>query len=115
MTWKTRPRSERSGLAWIEQGAGPSVLLLHGVGLRAEAWNAQADALTEAGFHVLAPDMLGHGSSSAPPAPAAPGMRSVASRPVMAGPSVTPRRTSVLETIPSLTQGDSLLVRAPTP
>lgn len=70
MTWKTRPRSERSGLAWIEQGAGPSVLLLHGVGLRAEAWNAQVDALTEAGFHVLAPDMLGHGSSSAPPAPA---------------------------------------------
>jgi pimeloyl-ACP methyl ester carboxylesterase len=44
--------------------------LLHGVGLRAEAWNAQADALVQAGFNVVAPDMLGHGESDYAPIPA---------------------------------------------
>ncbi|MEL6980157.1 MAG: alpha/beta hydrolase [Pseudomonadota bacterium] len=36
--------------------------MLHGVGLRAEAWNAQIDALS-ARFAVIAPDMPGHGES----------------------------------------------------
>jgi len=62
MTWTTRPRSERGGLAFIETGAGPRLLLLHGVGLRAEAWNAQIDMLSR-NFEVLAPDLPGHGGS----------------------------------------------------
>ncbi|WP_281994711.1 alpha/beta fold hydrolase [Ruegeria faecimaris] len=64
MTWTTRPRSELSTLAVIDQGQGPLVILLHGVGLRAEAWGAQIDALVAAGYRVLCPDMPGHGQSS---------------------------------------------------
>jgi len=65
MTWTTRPRSNIAGLAAITAGSGPLVVLLHGVGLRSEAWNAQIDALTAA-HHVLAFDMLGHGGSPLP-------------------------------------------------
>ncbi|CAD0183183.1 Putative non-heme bromoperoxidase BpoC [Ruegeria sp. THAF57] len=63
MTWTTRPRSESGDLAAIEAGEGPLVILLHGVGLRAEAWNAQIDAFGAAGFRVVCPDMSGHGRS----------------------------------------------------
>lgn len=63
MTWTTRPRSEYGDLAAIRVGGGEAVLLLHGVGLRAEAWNAQIDALAEK-FDVIAPDMPGHGEST---------------------------------------------------
>ncbi|WP_425078159.1 alpha/beta fold hydrolase [Ruegeria denitrificans] len=62
MTWTTRPRSEIGGLAAIQAGAGPDILLLHGVGLRAEAWSAQLDGL-ESEARLTAPDMPGHGKS----------------------------------------------------
>ncbi|WP_136442158.1 alpha/beta fold hydrolase [Pacificoceanicola onchidii] len=61
MTWITRPRSEIGGLAAIVRGVGPDVLLLHGVGLRAEAWGAQLGALPG---RITAPDMPGHGGSA---------------------------------------------------
>ncbi|MFC4670122.1 alpha/beta fold hydrolase [Seohaeicola nanhaiensis] len=63
MIWTTRPRSDLGGLAAITAGEGPLVLLLHGVGLRAEAWNAQIDALS-ARYRVVAPDLPGHGGSA---------------------------------------------------
>lgn len=63
MTWTTRQRSERGALSVIHAGRGPLVVLLHGVGLQAEAWAKQIDALAEAGFSVVAPDMPGHGQS----------------------------------------------------
>lgn len=63
MIWTTRPRSERAGLAAIEAGAGAQIVLLHGVGLRSEAWNRQIDALAEA-YQVTAFDMPGHGESA---------------------------------------------------
>ncbi|RBW61706.1 alpha/beta fold hydrolase [Ruegeria sp. A3M17] len=63
MTWTTRPRSDIGGLAAIDEGEGPLVVLLHGVGLRAEAWGAQIDALSAAGHRVLCPDMPGHGET----------------------------------------------------
>ncbi len=66
MTWTTRRRSERSGLAAIEAGAGTRIVLLHGVGLRAEAWNRQIDALAGS-YHVTAFDMPGHGDSPVRP------------------------------------------------
>lgn len=67
MMWTTRQRSEIGPLSAITAGKGPRVLLLHGVGLRAEAWGPQIDAMAGAGFRVIAPDMLGHGHSAAAP------------------------------------------------
>ena len=62
MTWTTRPRSDAFGLPCILAGAGPRIVLLHGVGLRAEAWGAQIDGLS--GDHsVAAYDMPGHGDA----------------------------------------------------
>ncbi|GAB5448891.1 alpha/beta fold hydrolase [Gymnodinialimonas sp.] len=58
MTWTTRPRSEFGTLRAVREGTGPCVVLLHGVGLRAEAWGAQIDDLSR-DFAVIAPDMAG--------------------------------------------------------
>ncbi len=63
MTWTTRPRSDFGGLAAIDVGEGPLVVLLHGVGLRAEAWGGQIEPLVSAGYRVVCPDMLGHGET----------------------------------------------------
>ena len=49
-------------MAVIEAGEGPTVLLLHGVGLKAEAWSPIIDDLSKR-YHVIAPDMPGHGAS----------------------------------------------------
>ena len=65
MTWTTRPRSSCGDLAFISQGQGPLVVLIHGVGLRSEAWNKQIDALSDR-FNVMAIDMPGHGESMVP-------------------------------------------------
>ena len=62
MTWKARPRSEFGGLSAIISGTGPLIVLIHGVGLRAEAWNKQIDALSPH-FRIVAVDMPGHGES----------------------------------------------------
>ncbi|MEL7091273.1 MAG: alpha/beta fold hydrolase [Pseudomonadota bacterium] len=71
MTWTTRPRSEFGPLRGIRAGAGPSVVLLHGVGLRAEAWAAAMDALGSE-YHLTAFDLPGHGAS--PPLPKTAGL-----------------------------------------
>ncbi|WP_299729464.1 alpha/beta hydrolase [uncultured Tateyamaria sp.] len=63
MMWTTRPRSDVGPLAAITAGDGPTILLIHGVGLRAEAWGAQIDALGSSD-HVVAVDVPGHGSSA---------------------------------------------------
>ena len=63
MTWTTRRRSDHGPLAAITAGDGPLVLLIHGVGLRAESWGAQIDALAQ-DYRVLAVDMPGHGHSA---------------------------------------------------
>lgn len=62
MIWKTRLRSELDNLMAITAGLGPSVTLLHGVGLNADAWGGQIDTLANY-FSVTAFDMPGHGSS----------------------------------------------------
>ncbi|MBO9466408.1 alpha/beta hydrolase [Tropicibacter sp. R15_0] len=62
MTWTTRPRSEFGALRAITAGQGPVVVLIHGVGLQADAWNAQIDALSDR-FRIIAVDMPGHGQS----------------------------------------------------
>jgi len=59
MMWTTQQRSKIGELAAITRGIGPNMLLLHGVGLRAEAWSAQFDLSAR----TVAPDMPGHGES----------------------------------------------------
>ena len=65
MTWTTRPRSDHASLSAITAGQGATVVFIHGVGLRAEAWGAQLDALSPL-YHVAAVDMPGHGESALP-------------------------------------------------
>jgi pimeloyl-ACP methyl ester carboxylesterase len=51
------------GAAFVEVGEGEPVLLVHGVGLRLEAWAPQIKSLA-ASHRVLAVDLPGHGASS---------------------------------------------------
>lgn len=51
------------GLSFYRGGTGAPVLLLHGVGLRAECWISQIRILRRA-YEVFAIDMPGHGESS---------------------------------------------------
>lgn len=53
-------------LVW--EGDGPLLLLLHGLGGRSTGWTAIADALAPS-FHVVAPDLRGHGLSDQPEGP----------------------------------------------
>ncbi|MFC5371642.1 alpha/beta fold hydrolase [Brevundimonas faecalis] len=50
----------------IEAGEGPLVLLLHGFPELGVSWRAQVEALAEAGFHAVAPDMRGYGGTDRP-------------------------------------------------
>ena len=64
MTCTIPRRSEtRSGTTYLAEGEGAPLVLLHGVGLRAEAWAAQMTGLS-AGQRVIALDMPGHGGSA---------------------------------------------------
>jgi 3-oxoadipate enol-lactonase len=49
-----------------DEGSGPVVLLLHGVGGDRSVWNTVTPTLASH-FRVLAPDLRGHGRSPAPP------------------------------------------------
>jgi pimeloyl-ACP methyl ester carboxylesterase len=49
-----------------EQGTGPLVLLLHGFPESWYSWRHQFEPLASAGYHVVAPDMRGYGSSDKP-------------------------------------------------
>jgi pimeloyl-ACP methyl ester carboxylesterase len=53
---------------FVEKGAGPLVLLCHGFPESWYSWRHQIDALADAGFHVVAPDMRGYGQTEAPEA-----------------------------------------------
>src|SRR3954470_24148557 len=50
-----------------DRGA-PVVVLAHGFPELAYSWRHQIPVLTDAGYHVLAPDQRGYGGSSAPEA-----------------------------------------------
>ena len=56
-------RQVRNGIAFLEKGQGEPLLLIHGVGLNAEAWGPQVDALSDT-HRVIALDMPGHGASA---------------------------------------------------
>jgi pimeloyl-ACP methyl ester carboxylesterase len=53
-------------LAVHQMGVGPPIILVHGFPEIAFSWRHQIPALASAGFHVIAPDMRGYGSSSKP-------------------------------------------------
>lgn len=57
----------QNGLAFFQKGDAhtgthPPVVLLHGVGMRAESWQRQIDILSQM-FQIYAPDLPGHGDS----------------------------------------------------
>jgi pimeloyl-ACP methyl ester carboxylesterase len=70
MMSRTLRLSDGSAVRLLETGAGQPLLLIHGVGLRAEAWGPQIDTLA-ATVRVIAVDMPGHGGSD----PLPPGAR----------------------------------------
>ena len=73
MTWTTQPRFKtRNGLSGYQIGSGPALMLLHGVGLRAEAWNGVSNYLRH-DYCIYAIDLPGHGESESL-AGAAPGL-----------------------------------------
>lgn len=51
---------------YVEQGAGPLVVLLHGFPHLWYSWRHQISPIANAGFRVVAPDMRGMGRTSAP-------------------------------------------------
>lgn len=53
-------------LHYVEAGAGPAVLLLHGFPEFWYSWRHQIPALAAAGFRVLAPDLRGYNLSDKP-------------------------------------------------
>ena len=55
-------------LHYALEGEGPTVVLLHAVGLDLTCWDAQAPALRPK-FRVLRVDLRGHGRSDVPPPP----------------------------------------------
>ena len=46
---------------------GPAILLVHGLVSDRSTWDRAATGFAAAGFRVLAPDLLGHGTSDKPP------------------------------------------------
>ena len=53
-----------SGAAYLDRGRGDeTVVLIHGVGMRIEAWAPQIERLAE-DFRVVAVDLPGHGFSA---------------------------------------------------
>jgi len=50
----------------IDEGEGTAVLFLHGFPDRGSMWHNQIDAVVEAGYRAIAPDLRGFGDSDAP-------------------------------------------------
>lgn len=63
------PRQTLNGTAYVDKGQGEALVLIHGVGLNADAWAPQIEAFA-ASNRVIAVDLLGHGGSALPPADA---------------------------------------------
>lgn len=63
MTPRILPLSDGGTVRAVEAGTGAPLLLIHGVGMRAEAWAPQIAALSD-DCRVIAADMPGHGGSA---------------------------------------------------
>lgn len=53
-------------IAYLDEGEGPVIVLVHGVPTSSWLYRKMIPALVEAGFRVIAPDLLGFGSSDKP-------------------------------------------------
>jgi pimeloyl-ACP methyl ester carboxylesterase len=53
-------------IRYVEAGDGPVVLLLHGLADSLLSWYCNIDALADAGYRVIAPDLPGSGGSDKP-------------------------------------------------
>jgi 2-hydroxy-6-oxonona-2,4-dienedioate hydrolase len=62
-----------ASVRYREAGAGPPLVLVHGLGVSADYWFRNAGILATAGLRVLAPDLPGFGRTFAPNAEAAEG------------------------------------------
>lgn len=61
--WTTQLRSKSSkNITYYRRGSGLPLILIHGVGLKLESWNAQIQYLKKY-FDVIAIDLPGHGES----------------------------------------------------
>jgi len=63
--------SDDVSIAYQTHGEGPTAVLLHGLGSRAEDWGDHLDVLSPRRRCVV-PDLRGHGASSSPPGPHTP-------------------------------------------
>jgi len=61
--YKVNRSSTRRGAAYVDVGEGEPVVLIHGVGLRLEAWTPQITSLAST-HRLLAVDLPGHGDSA---------------------------------------------------
>jgi pimeloyl-ACP methyl ester carboxylesterase len=61
-----RVRREGVELAFLDEGEGPAVVLLHGFPDSSQLWRKQVPALVDAGLRVVAPDLRGFGESGRP-------------------------------------------------
>ena len=53
-------------IAFVDEGQGPAILLLHGFPTSSWLFRNVIPILVENGFRVIAPDLLGFGSSAKP-------------------------------------------------
>jgi pimeloyl-ACP methyl ester carboxylesterase len=74
---KKRLRTPAGEFAFVDEGEGPALLLLHGFPTSAHLWRDLVPILAPR-FRVLAPDLLGYGDSGKPPDPQALTIRSQA-------------------------------------
>jgi len=56
-------------LYYEEQGSGPPLLFIHGLGSSARDWDQQIPEFSSRGYRVIAFDLRGHGQSDKPPGP----------------------------------------------
>lgn len=59
-------QTDRLKQSILEAGSGPLVLLIHGFPELGISWRAQVEALAQAGYHAVAPDMRGYGGTDKP-------------------------------------------------
>jgi len=55
----------KNGTAWSRYGKGPTLVLLHGVGMNQHVWKPEISEL-DTNFDIITYDMWGHGESSLP-------------------------------------------------